>query len=65
LPATRTSGGSSVAHLSWAFQQRVRKRQPLGGSIGLGTSPTRRMRSFGAMPRATLMSGAAESRAWV
>ena len=29
---------------SWAFQQRVRNRQPDGGSTGLGTSPSSTMR---------------------
>jgi hypothetical protein len=30
--------------MSWAIQQRVRKRQPDGGSIGLGTSPNNLIR---------------------
>ena len=35
-----SSSGSSVAHLSCAFGQRVRNRQPDGGLIGDGTSPS-------------------------
>src|SRR5699024_12659728 len=38
--------GSSVAHLSVANGQRVWKRQPVGGSIGEGTSPFKMIRSF-------------------
>src|SRR4051812_6724416 len=34
--------GSSTAHRSWAFGQRVRKRQPDGGLMGEGRSPARR-----------------------
>ena len=34
------SGGSAVAHSSWARGQRVRNRQPLGGAIAEGSSPT-------------------------
>ena len=33
--------GSSAAQSSSAYGQRVRKRQPLGGFTGLGTSPSR------------------------
>ena len=40
----RSSAGSSVAQISCAFQHRVRNRQPLGGSTGLGTSPSSTMR---------------------
>ena len=32
-----------MAQISWAFQHRVRKRQPEGGDCGLGTSPSRTM----------------------
>ena len=39
-PPWDTSGGSSCAQISFAFQQRVRKRQPDGGLAGLGTSPS-------------------------
>ena len=35
----------SSAQSSWAFQQRVRKWQPLGGLAGDGTSPSSTMRS--------------------
>ena len=42
--------------------QRVRKTQPEGGSIGLGMSPLRMMRSRFARGSGT---GAAESSAWV
>ena len=38
------NGGSSAAQTSWAKGQRVRKRQPEGGSSGDGSSP--RMCSF-------------------
>ena len=34
-----SSGGSTSAQIGCAIGQRVRKRQPLGGFIGLGTSP--------------------------
>ncbi len=54
-----TSGGSSAAHLSCAFQQRVRKRQPDGGLIGEGTSPASRIRSS----RASSSSGSASGTA--
>ncbi len=56
------SGGSSVAHISCAFQQRVRKRQPDGGLSGVGTSPSSRMR-----PEAPILvtSGTADSSARV
>ena len=33
------SGGSSAAQISWANGQRVRKRQPDGGSTDEGSSP--------------------------
>ena len=39
--------GSSAAHFSSAFGQRVRKRQPLGGAIGDGISPPSTGRSCG------------------
>ena len=39
-----TRAGSSTAQISCAFQQRVLKRQPLGGLTGLGTSPSRTIR---------------------
>ncbi|MBB5929115.1 mannosyltransferase [Streptomyces echinatus] len=66
LPESWMSGGSSAAHLSCAFQQRVRNRQPEGGEMGDGTSPARRMRSrWGASSSARVTSGTADSRAWV
>src|SRR5881296_803582 len=37
--ATSTFGGAVVVQMSWARRQRVRKRQPDGRSIGLGSSP--------------------------
>src|SRR2546428_6651445 len=37
--ATSTLGGAVVAQISCANRHRVRKRQPLGRSIGLGSSP--------------------------
>ena len=36
---TSTFGGAVVLQMSWARRQRVRKRQPDGRSIGLGSSP--------------------------
>ena len=39
LSRGRPAPGASVAQMSWAFQQRVRNRQPDGGLAGLGTSP--------------------------
>ena len=39
LGPKRRSGGSTSAQISCASGQRVRKRQPEGGSIGLGSSP--------------------------
>src|SRR5690606_36116419 len=41
VPATGSICGSTLAHSSWARGQRVRKRHPLGGSIGEGSSPPR------------------------
>ena len=37
-----TSSGSCSAQMSWAFQHRVRNRQPDGGVAGLGGSPAAR-----------------------
>ena len=59
-----TSAGSSVAQMSWAFQHRVRKRQPDGGDCGLGTSPSSTM-CFRARSALGSGTGTAESRAWV
>ena len=59
------SGGSCFAQISWAIQQRVRNRQPLGGLTGEGTSPSSRMRSRRPPIAACFTSGAAESSAWV
>ena len=50
--------------MSLANEQRVRNRQPLGGLIGLGTSPSRRMRSRRPPTAAWRTSGAAEIKAW-
>ncbi len=63
-PDDAVSIGSWLAHLSVAFQQRVRKTQPLGGLIGLGRSPSRRIRL---RVRSALGSGcgAADSKAFV
>src|SRR6185437_2113348 len=44
IGATSRSFGSSTLHRSKAYGQRVWKRQPGGGLIGLGTSPARMMR---------------------
>ena len=59
-----TRAGSSVAQISCAFQQRVRKRQPEGGDCGLGTSPSRTMCL---RARSALGSGmgTADRSAWV
>src|SRR5262249_57906483 len=38
--ATARNSGTSAAHLASARGQRVRKRQPEGGAIGDGGSPT-------------------------
>ena len=43
-PPSAASGGVSAAQRACAYGQRVRKRQPDGGSIGLGTSPCRIIR---------------------
>ena len=40
------SGGTALAHSSIAIGQRVLKRHPDGGEIGVGTSPFRMMRSL-------------------
>ena len=37
-----TSSGATWAQISWALKQRVRNRQPLGGSVGLGAPRSRR-----------------------
>src|SRR2546427_1314190 len=42
--ATSRSGGSSAEHAGTATGQRPAKRQPAGGSMGLGGSPASRMR---------------------
>ena len=55
-----SSIGSTSAQIGCAIGQRVRKRQPEGGSIGLGTSPVRTMRL---LFRPGTGSGFAESRA--
>ena len=55
-----SSGGSSSAQIGCASGQRVRKRQPLGGFIGLGTSPERTIRRVFIPGRGT---GIAESSA--
>ena len=44
-PALGSSGGSSWTQRSWALGQRGWNRQPDGGSIGDGTSPSRITRS--------------------
>jgi hypothetical protein len=38
-PSALVSGGVTSAQSSCAYGQRVRKRHPEGGSMGLGTSP--------------------------
>ena len=45
--STSMSGGSVTSHRFWMKRwQRVWKTQPLGGSAGLGMSPSRRMRGL-------------------
>ena len=61
--ASRRSGSSS-AHRSTAIGQRVLNRQPLGGLIGLGTSPSRMMR-FRVLACAGLGIGTLDSSACV
>src|SRR3954469_11931917 len=62
--ATSTKGGSTSAQMLSARQQRVRNRHPLGGSVGVGGSPTRTIR---ARSRSISGSGigAADSNAFV
>ena len=43
-PPIGASGGSTSAQIASARQHRVRNRQPVGGSIGLGSSPASTMR---------------------
>ena len=38
-PGPNVTRGGKVAQMSWAFGQRVRKTQPLGGLTGLGRLP--------------------------
>ena len=45
LPSASRRSGSIVRQSGIAYGQRVWKRQPEGGSIGLGTSPVSTMRS--------------------
>src|SRR5690349_2869463 len=59
---TLRHSGTCCLQMSWASQQRVWKRQPVGGFSGLGTSPFstmrwRRLRGSG--------MGMADSSAWV
>ena len=68
-PRRRLSGGSSVAQISGLpsrsrSQQRVWKRQPDGGSAGLGMSPLRMIRRRDRSVRAS-GTGTADSRATV
>ena len=55
----------TLAQISWAIQHRVRNRQPDGGLIGLGTSPSSRIRSRRPPIAACLTSGTADSSACV
>ncbi len=55
----------AAAQMSCAFQHRVRNRQPDGGLIGLGTSPSSRIRSRRPPIAACFTSGAADSSACV
>ena len=56
--------GSTAAQRSVAFQQRVLNRQPDGGSIGDGTSPTSRIR-LSESRRDGLATGTADIKALV
>jgi hypothetical protein len=58
------SGGTSTLQRSWAWKQRVRNTQPLGGLIGLGRSPSSTIRD---RPFCNLGSGigTADSSEWV
>ena len=59
---SRSARASGSAQAGSANGHRVRKTQPDGGFIGLGTSPSSSMRDFGASGSG---SGAADSRAMV
>ena len=59
-----TRAGSSWAQISWAFQHRVLKRQPVGGLTGLGTSPSKTIRFLALSARGS-GNGIADSKAWV
>ncbi len=50
LPGRRTKSGSSTEQISCAFQHRVWKLQPDGGSTGLGTSPSNTIRLRSSRP---------------
>ena len=63
-PPYSASGGSCWAQILVAYRQRGWKRQPEGGTIGLGTSPSSTIwvrRS----DRSGSGIGTADSRAWV
>ena len=60
-----SSGGSTFAQISCANWHRVRNRHPDGGLIGLGTSPSRRIRSRRPPIAACFTSGTADSSACV
>ena len=61
-PCVLRSSGTSCAHFARACGQRVRKRHPEGGLIGLGTSPCSKSRS---RFRPGSGIGMADSKAWV
>ena len=68
--ASSSSGGGTVRHTSCAFQHRVWNRHAGGGLSGLGTSPTRRIRSRRYLPPASVRCvgsgmGTADSNATV
>lgn len=56
------NSGSTCAHSAMANGQRVRKRQPEGGFIGVGTSPVNTIRSLLSLGSG---KGIAESSAFV
>ena len=63
--SSTSRGSGEVSVQTWvAFQQRVRKRQPDGGSTGLGTSPVSTIRSRERSTRGSGI-GTADSRACV
>jgi hypothetical protein len=59
---TSRNAGGSCSQSGWAAGQRPANRQPLGGLMGLGGSPLRRMR-LAAFSRPPLTVGTADIKA--